>query len=106
MQAGAADMARAAKVMQRKFDARFPQLAGMRMEYAWAGHLCLTLNGVSVMREIDDGVISGLRAERPRHRARHADGDRRGGACLRRYKRRDRRISPPRTGRNACPRAR
>jgi glycine/D-amino acid oxidase-like deaminating enzyme len=59
MQAGAADMARAAKVMQRKFDDRFPQLAGMRMEYAWAGHLCLSLNGVSVMREIDDGVISG-----------------------------------------------
>jgi glycine/D-amino acid oxidase-like deaminating enzyme len=59
MQATAADMTRAAKVMQRKFDDRFPQLAGMRMEYAWAGHLCLSLNGVSVMREVEDGVISG-----------------------------------------------
>jgi hypothetical protein len=29
------------------------------MEYAWAGHLCLTLNGVSVMREIDDGLSPG-----------------------------------------------
>jgi hypothetical protein len=29
------------------------------MEYAWAGHLCLTLNGVSVMREIDDGLYTG-----------------------------------------------
>lgn len=54
-----ADMARAARVMQRKFDQRFPQLAGMRMEYAWAGHLCLSLNGVSVMRRLDDGLFAG-----------------------------------------------
>lgn len=53
------DLKRAAGVMQRKFDQRFPQLAGMQMEYAWAGHLCLTLNGVAVMRKIDDGVYSG-----------------------------------------------
>lgn len=53
------DLARAARVMQRKFDQRFPQLQGMRMEHAWAGHLCLTLNGVAVMREIADGVFSG-----------------------------------------------
>jgi glycine/D-amino acid oxidase-like deaminating enzyme len=53
------DLRRAAAVMQRKFDQRFPQLAGMRMEHAWAGHLCLSLNGVSVMREIDAGVFSG-----------------------------------------------
>ncbi|KUJ80522.1 oxidoreductase [Ruegeria marisrubri] len=50
---------RAARVMQRKFDQRFPQLAGMKMQYAWAGHLCLSLNGVAVMRQIDDGVFSG-----------------------------------------------
>lgn len=54
-----ADMLRARKVMQRKFDQRFPQLAGMRMEYAWAGHLCLSRNGVSVMREIEKSVYSG-----------------------------------------------
>ncbi len=54
-----AELTRARKVMQRKFDQRFPQLAGIQMEYAWAGHLCLTLNGVSVMREIDKGVYSG-----------------------------------------------
>ncbi len=53
------DLTRAAKVMRRKFDQRFPQLSGMRMEHAWAGHLCLTLNGVSVMREIENGVYSG-----------------------------------------------
>lgn len=53
------DLDRAARIMQHKFDQRFPRLAGMRMEYAWAGHLCLTLNGVAVMRELDDGVYSG-----------------------------------------------
>jgi glycine/D-amino acid oxidase-like deaminating enzyme len=52
------DMQRAARVMQRKFDTRFPQLAGLRMEHVWAGHLCLSMNGVSVMREIEDGVFS------------------------------------------------
>ena len=53
------DLARASRTMQRKFDQRFPKLAGMRMEHAWAGHLCLTLNGVSVTRKLDDGVYSG-----------------------------------------------
>ncbi len=59
MTARVADLKRAASVMRRKFDQRFPQLAGMRMEYEWAGHLCLSLNGVSVTREIDAGVWSG-----------------------------------------------
>ncbi|SEL20929.1 Glycine/D-amino acid oxidase [Roseovarius azorensis] len=59
MRATDADLARAARVMQRKFDRRFPQLAGMRMEYTWAGHLCLSLNGVSVMREIEQGLYAG-----------------------------------------------
>ncbi|SHJ14036.1 Glycine/D-amino acid oxidase [Shimia gijangensis] len=55
----ASDVARAARVQQRKFDQRFPQLAGLQMEHKWAGHLCLSLNGVSVMREIENGVFSG-----------------------------------------------
>ncbi len=49
---------RAARVQQRKFDQRFPQLAGMKMEYRWAGHLCLSLNSVSVMRQMDEGVFA------------------------------------------------
>jgi glycine/D-amino acid oxidase-like deaminating enzyme len=56
---GPGHVARAARVMQQKFETRFPQLKGMRMEYAWAGHLCLTLNGVAVMRRLDDGLYSG-----------------------------------------------
>ena len=54
----AAGLRRAARVMQKKFDSRFPALAGLKMEHAWAGHLCLTMNGVSVMREIEDGLYS------------------------------------------------
>ncbi|MBV7378882.1 NAD(P)/FAD-dependent oxidoreductase [Maritimibacter dapengensis] len=54
-----ADVRRAARVMQQKFDRRFPQLAGMKQEFSWAGHLAMTLNGVSVMREIDTGLFSG-----------------------------------------------
>ena len=48
----------AAGVQQRKFDQRFPQLAGLKAEFSWAGHLCLTQNGVSVLRELEDGVFS------------------------------------------------
>ncbi|WP_170751491.1 NAD(P)/FAD-dependent oxidoreductase [Ruegeria lacuscaerulensis] len=55
----ARDLNRAARVMQRKFDQRFPQLAGLQMQYQWAGHLCLSLNGVSVARQIEPGVFSG-----------------------------------------------
>ena len=50
---------RAAKVMQKKFNRRFPKLAGLRMEYQWVGHLCLTLNSVSVVRKIEDGLFCG-----------------------------------------------
>ncbi|MES0826105.1 NAD(P)/FAD-dependent oxidoreductase [Ruegeria sp. SCP11] len=59
MTATARDLSRASRVMQRKFDQRFPQLAGMKMQYSWAGHLCLSLNGVSVAREIEQGIYSG-----------------------------------------------
>jgi glycine/D-amino acid oxidase-like deaminating enzyme len=58
MEAAAADMARAARVQQQKFDDRFPALKGQKMELTWAGHLCLSRNGVSVMREVDDGIYA------------------------------------------------
>ena len=51
-------VARAAKVMQRKFEQRFPKLVGIKMEHAWSGHLCLSTNSVSVAKEIDHGVFS------------------------------------------------
>ncbi len=54
----ASDLARATHGMQVRFDARFPSLAGMPFEHVWAGHACLSRNGVAVMREIDEGVFS------------------------------------------------
>ena len=58
METSATDVRRAARVQRRKFDARFPKLAGVQMQYEWAGHLCLSLNGVSVTGSIEDGVTS------------------------------------------------
>lgn len=59
MEPGARQLQRAKRVMQQKFNARFPALTGMQMEYGWAGHLCLSRNGVSIARELDSGVFSG-----------------------------------------------
>ena len=58
MTSRASDLARAEASMQKRFDARFPALSGLRMEHCWAGHLCLSQNGVAVMGEIDRGVYA------------------------------------------------
>jgi glycine/D-amino acid oxidase-like deaminating enzyme len=58
MQTNAMDVARASTVQKAKFSERFPKLSGMKMEYEWAGHLCLSLNGVAVASEVDKGVFS------------------------------------------------
>ncbi len=49
---------RTAKVHREKFAERFPDIRDAPMEYTWAGHLCLTRNGVAVMRELDQGLFS------------------------------------------------
>jgi glycine/D-amino acid oxidase-like deaminating enzyme len=53
-----ASLRRTAAVHRKKFAQRFPMLKGVRQEYSWAGHLCLTRNGVSVMRELDQGLFA------------------------------------------------
>lgn len=58
MKSYARDLKRAREVMREKFDARFPQLAGLAMEYAWAGHLCLSRNSVSIMGEVAPNVFA------------------------------------------------
>lgn len=58
MQTSAADLARLEGKMREKFDARFPQLSGVKFQYAWSGHLCLSKNGVSVNRELEPGLFS------------------------------------------------
>ncbi len=58
MEASAADLARATRVQRAKFDARFPLLAGLAPQYEWAGHLCMTRNGVSVTGELEPGLFA------------------------------------------------
>lgn len=42
----------------RAFQARFPMLSGVGMQYRWGGRLCLSRNNVSVVRELEDGIYS------------------------------------------------
>lgn len=58
MVASDAALLRAARVHDQKFADRFPALSGIEMEFTWAGHLCLSRNGVSVAGQIEDGVFA------------------------------------------------
>lgn len=58
MATSAADMARVARKMRQKFNARFPGLKDLPFEHGWSGHLCLSRNAVSVMRELEPGLFS------------------------------------------------
>ncbi|EPX87623.1 Glycine/D-amino acid oxidase (deaminating) [Rubellimicrobium thermophilum DSM 16684] len=58
MEPSQAALARVAAVHRAKFADRFPQLAGVRQEYSWAGHLCLTRNAVSIARELEPGLFA------------------------------------------------
>ncbi len=42
----------------RSFAARFPMLGGVGMEYRWGGRLCLSLNDVQVVREVEEGLFA------------------------------------------------
>ncbi|MYB35697.1 MAG: FAD-binding oxidoreductase [Gammaproteobacteria bacterium] len=52
------DIARATRIHLKKFAQRFPELAGIKQEFTWAGHLCLTRNAVAVMREIEQNMFA------------------------------------------------
>jgi len=58
MEPSEADLRRTAAVHREKFADRFPALAGVKQEYTWAGHLCLTRNGVSIAREQEPGLFA------------------------------------------------
>ncbi|MEE9333003.1 MAG: FAD-binding oxidoreductase [Granulosicoccaceae bacterium] len=51
-------MNKAAIVHLQKFRQRFAHLSEAQMQYQWAGHLCLTHNGVSVAQELEQGLYS------------------------------------------------
>ncbi|MBX5151137.1 FAD-binding oxidoreductase [Rhizobium lentis] len=43
---------------RRSFDARFPELKSLPMEYSWAGALCLSRNHVPAFGEVEEGLFS------------------------------------------------
>lgn len=58
MEASEAALKRTAAVHARKFADRFPAIKGVKQEYTWAGHLCLTRNAVSIARELEAGLYA------------------------------------------------
>lgn len=58
MEPSDAALRRTAAVHRQKFADRYPQLAGVKQEYTWAGHLCLTRNAVSIARELEPGLYA------------------------------------------------
>lgn len=58
MESRKADLERAARTHRQKFADRFPELKDVPMEYCWAGHLCLSRNGVSIVRELEPGLFA------------------------------------------------
>jgi len=58
MHTTSAKMTKAAAVHREKFKRRFNHLTDVQMEYQWAGHLCLSHNGVSVTKELEPGLFS------------------------------------------------
>lgn len=53
-------IARAGRVHDRKFEARFPSLKGLPMQYRWAGAMALTWNGVPAFGEIEPGIFAAI----------------------------------------------
>lgn len=48
----------AAAVHLQKFNQRFAHLSDTKMQHQWSGHLCLSHNGVSVAKELEQGLHS------------------------------------------------
>jgi len=58
MEVDGARIARVARDHDRAFAARFPILDGVGMEHQWGGRLCLSLNNVQVIGEIEDRLFA------------------------------------------------
>ncbi|MCR9139310.1 MAG: FAD-binding oxidoreductase [Alphaproteobacteria bacterium] len=58
MRVGSWQMKSAGHNHDRGFAERFPVLAGVKMQYRWAGQLCMSWNGVSAFGEIEDGLFA------------------------------------------------
>jgi glycine/D-amino acid oxidase-like deaminating enzyme len=55
---GEGSLKRAGAHHDRKFQARFPTLGDIRMEYRWAGAMAVTWNAVPAFGEIEAGVFA------------------------------------------------
>lgn len=51
-------VAHVAAEQRKSFDGRFPEMAGLPMDYSWAGALCLSKNHVPAFGEIEEGLYS------------------------------------------------
>ncbi len=58
MEVDEARLARVGLDHDRAFHARFPMLDGVGMEYRWGGRLCLSLNNVQVVGELEEGLYA------------------------------------------------
>lgn len=58
MEVSDAKVARMGRSHDRSFDARFPMLKGVEMEYRWGGRLCVSYNDVQLISELDEGLYS------------------------------------------------
>jgi glycine/D-amino acid oxidase-like deaminating enzyme len=58
MEASDTFMRSAGKSHSSSFNARFPMLDKVSMEYCWGGRLCLSLNSVFAQGEVEEGVYS------------------------------------------------
>lgn len=58
MRVGPRLMNSAARSHDRGFRARFPLLNDVKMQFRWAGQLCLSWNGVPAFGEIEDGIYA------------------------------------------------
>ena len=58
MEVSDARLCRVSRDHDAAFQARFPMLADIGMEYRWGGRLCLSLNNVQVVAELESGLYS------------------------------------------------
>jgi glycine/D-amino acid oxidase-like deaminating enzyme len=58
MATSAAQVARMRRRHRRSFEARFPMLAGVELQYSWGGHLCLSLNAVPAFGEVEERIFA------------------------------------------------
>ncbi len=58
MEVSGARLSNIAKMHLQSFHARFSILGRVKMEYSWGGRLCLSLNNVFALGEVEDGIYS------------------------------------------------